>query len=314
MAGYAFAVARVRALENRLLDRSQWERLVGADSPEEVWRILSETAYARWMEGKKLHQYEDVFWSELAETAKSLRSMLRKDSFTQNYLFRYELHNLKTFFLQKFTGKRGRFIPLSVYGEKEETVLENPTLYNGGFLTRMATELQQSTFDHAQDLQRAVDNQYYQYMTELITDFSPFIQRFWSDYVDLTNFRLLLRVRVMGMGEEYLRTFLLPGGYLNTEDFLPALNWSEEEIRNWWIWKPAGRMLKELDALQPLWKVEKEINKYLTERLRITRQQAFGEEPIFAYFWEKENELRKLRILLAAKVNHLPDEEWKGRI
>lgn len=314
MAGLAFAVARVRALENKLLDRGQWERLIGAASPEEVWRILGETVYARWMDGRSYHQYEDVFWDELAETADFLRSVVKKDSFVEDYLFKYELHNLKVFFLQKLTGKKGRFLPISLYGEKEETVLEHPRLYNGGLLTRMAAALQKTSFAGAQDLQRTVDNEYYRYMAEKKSEFSPILQRFWSDFIDLTNLRILLRVKVMGEGEEYLRSFLLPGGNVKPGEFLPALTWSAEEIKSWWIWKPTGRVFKELDSIQPLWKVQKEIYKYLSENLEKTHRLAFGEEPLFAYLWDKENEIRRLRILLAAKINRLPEEEWKGRI
>ena len=319
MAGYAYAVARVRALENKLIDRSQWDRLTGTNSPEEVWRILGETVYARWMEGKKYHQYEDVFWRELAETAEFIRSVTTQDSFTQHYLFRYELHNLKTFFLQKITGEprqmQGSFIPVSMYGREEaEKIVEEPRFHGEGLLAHMAKILHQTEFHHAQDLQRTVDNLYYAYMAAQKKTFSPFLQKFWSDYIDLANLRILLRVKVMGMNEEYLSSFLLPGGNLRTAEFIPALHWTDEEIRNWWLWRPTGRVFKELNTLEPLWKVEKAANEYLSERLDVAQRMAFGEEPIFNYLWEKEQEIRALRILLAAKVNNLPDEEWKGRI
>ena len=316
MAGYAYAVARVRALENKLIDRSQWDRLTGATSPEEVWRILGETVYGRWMEGKKYHQYEEVFWRELAETAEFIRSVTTRDSFTQHYLLKYELHNLKVFFLPQITGEERRrsFLPVSLYDGEEVKILAEPRFYQGEILAQMARKLQQTEFQDAQDLQRKVDNLYYAYMAERKQTFSPFLQKFWSDYIDLANLRILLRVKVMGMNEAYLALFLLPGGHLRTAEFIPALCWPDEEIRAWWLWRPTGRVCKDLPILQPLWKVEKAANEYLTESLSAARRMAFGEEPIFNYLWEKENELRKLRILLAAKINNLPDEEWKGRI
>jgi vacuolar-type H+-ATPase subunit C/Vma6 len=60
--------------------------------------------------------------------------------------------------------------------------------------------------------------------------------------------------------------------------------------------------------------VEKAADQFLTGYLERLRRQAFGEEPLFAYFWDKEQEGRKLRVLMAAKINRMPAEEWRERI
>lgn len=315
MVGYAYAVARVRALETRLLERGQWERLIGADTPEEVWRILGETVYAQKMENRAYHQYEDVFWEELATTADFLRGVVAEQSFLAKYLFRHELHNIKVSLLSKLTGFQGRMTPVSPYSaEKREAIFEAPQWFKGELLAKMAKEFCEREFLDAQDLQRSVDNEYYRYMAKQKEEFTPFLQKFWSDLVELTNLRLLLRVKQMGEGAEFLSSSLLPGGTVPEKEFLSALNWSEEEIKNWWLWKPTGRALLDIESLRSLWRLEKTANDYLTQSLRVTARQAFGEEPLVAFFWNKENEIRKLRIIMAAKINKLPVEEWRERI
>ena len=47
---YGFAVGKVRVLETRMLDRAACERLLDAPTLAEQRRLLSETAYGRYIE------------------------------------------------------------------------------------------------------------------------------------------------------------------------------------------------------------------------------------------------------------------------
>lgn len=324
MSGYTYAVARVRALANGLLSPGQWERLAAAETPEEAWRVLGETVYGRWMENRSLYQYEEVIWEELRTTADLLRALVEEggpaqESFLLAYLLKYDMHNLKIRLLEKAGGRPGKPAPVSRYGEEKAVkIMADPrwTERSGGQdpLARAVILFGEKEFPDPQELQRVVDQYYYGYMAEKSGKFPPALREFWALLVDLTNLRILLRVKVMEKDRDFLARFLLPGGLVPEKEFLQALTWSTEEIRNWWYWRPAGKLAAGLEDFSVLWRVEKAAGQFLTGYLERFRRRAFGEEPLFAYFWDKEQEGRKLRVLLAAKINRIPAEEWKERI
>ncbi|NLY89814.1 MAG: V-type ATPase subunit [Firmicutes bacterium] len=328
MSGYTYAVARVRALENGLLSPGRWERLVAAETPEEAWRVLSETVYSRWLENRSFYQYEEVIWEELHTTAELLRALVEEggsaqESFLLAYLLKYDMHNLKIRLLEKAGGRPGKPAPVSRYkGDQAAKIMADPrwAVRTGGQegggdpLARATIVLEQKEFSDPQELQLAVDRFYYEYMAEKSEKFPLALREFWALLVDLANLRILLRVKIMGKDRDYLARFLLPGGLVPEKEFLPALTWSPEEIRNWWFWRPAGKLAARLEDFSVLWRVEKAADQLLAGYLERIRRRAFGEEPLFAYFWEKEQEGRKLRVLLAAKINRIPAEEWKERI
>lgn len=324
MGGYTYAVARVRALENGLLSPGQWERLAAAGTPEEAWRGLGETVYNRWMENRSLYQYEEVIWDELRTAADLLRALIEEggraqDSFLLAYLLRYDMHNLKIRLLEKAGGRPGNPAPVSRYGrERAEKIMADPrwTERTGGGdpLARAVMIFGEKEFPDPQELQRAVDRYYYEYMAEKSGKFSPALREFWALLVDLANLRILLRVKTMGKDRGFLTRFLLPGGLVPEKEFLPALDWPVEEIRNWWFWRPAGKVAAGAEDFSTLWRVERAAGQFLAGYLEHFRSQAFGEEPLFAYFWDKEQEGRRLRVLLAAKINKIPAAEWKERI
>lgn len=315
MSGYAYAVARVRALENGLLSPNRWERLAAVENAQEAWRVLGETPYGRWLENRSFYQYEEVFWDELRATSDLLREMTKAGSFLHSYLLKYDMHNLKVYFLEKTTGVSGRRIPVSAYGgNKAAEVMANPEWHKGDPLAQAVLVLQEQEFSDPQELQRVVDRWYYEYMAGRKKDFSPGLKDFWACQVDLINLRTLLRVKVMKKNRDFLARFLLPGGYVPEKEFLTVFNLPMEEIKNWWYWRPAGRLAAGLENFYPLWRVEKAAEELLAARFETFRRRSFGEEPIFAYFRAKEQEVRKLRVIFAAKINRLPAEEWKERI
>lgn len=334
MSGYTYAVARVRALENGLLPPGRWERLATAKTAEEAWRVLSETVYSRWLENRSFYQYEEVIWDELRDTAQLLRGMVKERGYAQAqksfflaYLLKYDMHNLKIRLLEKLGGQPGKPAPVSSYeSDQAGKIMANPQWSSAPVgaghsvrdpLAQATLILEQEEFSDPQELQRAVDRFYYEYMAEKTggaREFSSTLRNFWALLVDLTNLRILLRVKIMGKDKGFLTRFLLPGGLVPEKEFYPALTWSTEEIRNWWFWRPAGRLAAGLEDFSTLWRVEKAANQLLAEHLERFRRRSFGEEPLFAYFWDKEQEARKLRVLLAAKINRIPAEEWKERI
>ena len=47
-ADYGYAVSRLRAMENRLLDQGVFQRLLDSEDLPSALKVMSETAYGKW--------------------------------------------------------------------------------------------------------------------------------------------------------------------------------------------------------------------------------------------------------------------------
>lgn len=93
---YAYAVARVKVLENRIIDRARLERLVDVDTVDAAVKSLSETDYG-WAlgEAEGRQDYEAALARELARTYRTILEFAPEPELIGAMLARYDFHNMK---------------------------------------------------------------------------------------------------------------------------------------------------------------------------------------------------------------------------
>ena len=65
-ADYGYAVSRLRAMENRLLDQGVYQRLLDSEDLPSALKVMSETAYGKWfLEQQNENTFEPAIESEL---------------------------------------------------------------------------------------------------------------------------------------------------------------------------------------------------------------------------------------------------------
>ncbi len=69
MANFLFLNGRIRALESKLLDVGRLERMVGAKTPDDAFRVLVELQYADYFDEKtKASDFDNIMHRGLLET------------------------------------------------------------------------------------------------------------------------------------------------------------------------------------------------------------------------------------------------------
>ena len=100
---FLFLCGQIRAMEARLLTRAQIDRMVGAKSPEESFRILAELQYADdFDDSTRPKDFFKIIRQGLLETKKLIMDGTQNDSSFEFIWKEYDLSNLKRAFKLKF--------------------------------------------------------------------------------------------------------------------------------------------------------------------------------------------------------------------
>ena len=103
---YGQSVVTIRVLEKRLLTRNRLERMIEAQTPEEVLKLLGETEYFQNMADIHNSQdYETILKRETERIFSIVRSMVKNTAIVDILSLKYDYHNLKVLLKSKITGK-----------------------------------------------------------------------------------------------------------------------------------------------------------------------------------------------------------------
>jgi len=139
---------------------------------------------------------------------------------------------------------------------------------------------------------------------------SEFLKDFIKRFIDLYNIKTALRINYQAGTEALLERNLIDGGYIPGEEFVkpstsPLLNNYRRIIQE-------GIAQTEKDGNFAV--LERQMEDYLTELMRPAKYMFFGPEAVFGYCLAKENELKRLHLILLAKLNNIPDSEVQERL
>ena len=96
------ALSRIWVLETRLLDKTKVERMLEANSADEVLKILGETEYANI---KRAADYEEILSTELKRVYKLVYELCPVKEIVDLMSTKYKYHNIKVLLKGKFLEK-----------------------------------------------------------------------------------------------------------------------------------------------------------------------------------------------------------------
>ncbi len=120
---YPFAVASVRAMENKLLTKQKLMQMAEAKNAEEALRLLADTDYGK-TQVRDVHDFEEMIQNNLEESYESIQKLIPNETFMNIFLFKNDYHNIKV-----LIGK-GRHAPHRGYPPSfPRTQLQRAALY-----------------------------------------------------------------------------------------------------------------------------------------------------------------------------------------
>lgn len=323
---YAYAVARVRVLETRLLEKGQIDRMVEARNAQEALQVLGETVYGNAVaELESVYHYEELLGRELGRAYQTVRSFYPEPALVDIFAAKYDVHNLKVLLKAHFQGIEpdetilstgAGSIPLDSLKAmfREENFRDLPPAL------RAAVEEIREAFVQEPDPQLIdiiLDRALYEHIFAMAAKL-PFLQELFTHKANLVNIKTFLRVKNLGRDWAFLEKVLLPGGDLDRDIFRELLDEPLEVFSDRLAMSPYAQVveegIREWQERQSLTRFEKLADDFLLHFVREKKHASFGPEPLVGYLMAKENELKLIRIIMVGKINRLPTEEIRERL
>jgi V/A-type H+-transporting ATPase subunit C len=320
---YVYAVARLKALENRFLDAPFFSRLIDSATLEEALKSLGETVYGQWISGSAPVEFDKVIDSELIASCEDLERFVPDRALLDIYRMPYDFNNVKVILKSLFKAREGgerRYDLLSGLGaadtERLIMAIEGEEYgllpYGLGDVIPHCWTLWEQT-KNARDVELLLDGAMFAAMRKTAETLGmPEIVRWVECRIDTENLGNALRLARMNTEPAAALPFFHKGGTIRPSDAARLLG---EPLESW------GKALSHtnlgwvFDSLQDrsdmqavLCEASKALSVCLIRVLEKAKYSASAPGNVILYLLQKEEEARNLRIALVCVANGLNRE------
>ena len=319
-------IPRLRVYETRLLDKAKIDRMIDSSSAEDALKVLQETEYANVMSNvKRAEDYEEVLSSELKRVFSVLYDISPERKLVDIMSIKYDYHNAKVLIKGKILKKdfSHMIIPIGMEDPvKLKYAIDNEYFRDLNPIIREAIEVSLEDFTSNKDPQR-IDVIIDKYMFEAISTISKeikdsFLEKYIKSLIDLTNIKTLLRVKKQNKSRDFLQVVLVEGGAIDNDKLLALLSDSVENIVSKLSYTDYSEVLKQgIEAFSKTGSVsvlEKLSDNYIMDLMKNAKYVSLGIEPVLAYLYAKENEIKIIRIIMVGKLNNIAGEVIRERL
>lgn len=323
---YLYAVTRVRSLETKLLDKAKIERMIDTKNAEEVVKVLAETEYASLVsEMSSALDYEMLLLKELEKTYVFLREIAPSKEIETLFLIKYDIHNLKVLLKSSLLGVEYDELLINIGSIPVAKLKEMVKEKNFRDFDPIIDDALQGIFSDVsetpdpQSIDLVLDKCQFQIMYDLAKQSkSSFLMSFISAQIDMVNIKSFLRIRVMGLGKDFLNKVILSNGKIDNDFYEKYFDEPIETIaEKLWAtdyYKVIQEGLESYIKTKSFTTLERLIDDFILELAKKGKYVAFGIEPIVGYLMAKENEVKIIRIIMVGKINDIPNEIIRERL
>ncbi len=318
---FAFAVAYMRTLENKMLEQSDIDAMLNLSSLGDAMKYLADRSYGSGErtghEGKK--EIDDMLKAELEKSWQEIREACPKGAPIDVLLYQNDFSNLKTIMKAVFGGEEWEHLmmypctvePQLIYKAVSEKDLEE-----------MPVLLQLPAMQAYEVLARTSDGQ----RAEMILDKAAFAtmrataqkakNRFLIGWVELwsqlTNMKTALRSARDKKDIHFLQEAFLKTDEIGGDALLAAAAQDEAAVLG--VFSEQGYDDAVEAANKSISEFEKWTDNQLMEYVKSAKNACFGFEPLVAYLFGKKSELQAVRIVLYGLLNGVPKNTLKERL
>ena len=322
---YGQSVVTIRVLEKRLLTRNRLERMIEAQTPGEVLKLLGETEYSQDMADVHGSQdYETILKRETERVFSIVRSMVKNTAIVDILSLKYDYHNLKVLLKSKITGK-----------DFSNLLMQAGTIDAGKFKTKFelqSHDLPQEILDAINEVQKdfeenhnpqridiIVDKHYFKNLSRLAKEINvKVITDYVEGLIDFQNMITLLRVQKQNRDVRFLETVIFDGGTISKNKIVASINDNIDTILNKFKKEKLGiyltKGLETFSETKRLSELEKISDNYLMELNKESKYVVFGPEPLFTYLVAKEREINAVRMIMVSKINNISSDKIRERL
>lgn len=325
---YGYAVARLKALENKLLDETFLLRMLDCDTLEAALRVLGETPYSPWiMELKSPFDFDKAIEKELARCYREVSSFTPDQELVSLCRLVYDVHNVKVLIKGIILASRGgkrRLDLLTSLGNIEKdrltAAIEGEDYWDLPFGLATAIPQAMASWNQSQNLlsvEKILDSVYFKAMLDLCGNLGLERVKAWVQVrIDGENLKTALRLTKLSVERGSEESFLHAGGEIATKRLAQMVTEPVETWARLLAFTNIGSLLTRFqdggDFNASLVQFEKDLDNYVTSAVSKNRYAFLEPVNIVRYLWLREIEARNLRIILVSISNGVGKETIRG--
>ncbi|MBN1065637.1 V-type ATP synthase subunit C [Clostridium botulinum] len=326
MMQFSQVIPRLRVYETKLLDKSKIDRMIDSNSANEALKVLQETEYANVMTNvKRAEDYEVILSEELKRLFNLMYEISPMKSLVDLMSIKYDYQNIKVILKGIFLKKDLSYLLIDVgtiEASKLKYLVENNDLRDLPQIMREAVEESKDKFENTKDpqvLDIILDKYMFKQLVQIKNEIKDnFVNKYVESVIDSTNLKTLLRVKKQNKGREFFTSVIIEGGSLDKDKLLGMLNDAVENISNKLAFTDYNDLIK--SGIEYYTKtgsvslLEKLVDNYIMDMMKDAKIIPFGVEPLLAYIYAKETEIKIIRIVMVGKLNNISAEVIRERL
>lgn len=311
---YTFAVAKVRAVETRLLSSSDMEQLIGASDYENAVKLLKDKGIV----GEK-DDVQTALKNLMTQTWHLLNEISPETSSLEILIVRNDFHNLKSALKSMVSTNRCEdhfIIPSVVKPELLKSAVSGKKFYE-------LPDFLEVTAEKAYELLvRTMDGQLADILIDAATldnllkraenSGNAYIQRFAELIAVTANIKTAYRAARTGKDETFLQAALCDTKELSKSALIQAAKKGPEELLAYLAetsYKDAAKYIRVSVSAFEKW-----CDDTIMSHIESAKYKSFGVEPLIAYYIAIETQVKTLRIILSCKYNNLQADIIRERV
>lgn len=319
---FASIVPKVKVWETKLLNKSFYDKLIEFNTLEETFKSLQDSLNE---DNINIDNFELMLSSLYENSCKELYKTIKHRDVLDFVCLKNDYNNIRTLIKSKILNKDFSYI-LNKNGTLDLEILKS-SINNDNYgdlssLMKEAVIESLKSYEDTNDIQKIdiiIDKYMYKHLKMIVSNMnSDFMNNYINMVIDLTNLKTTLRVKKLNKDKIFLKEVLLEEGKLSIDNFIQILDSNIEDIPNKFVRTDYNVLVSEsIDEYlktKSLSGLEKNIDNYIMKFVRDAKYISFGVEPIFAYLYAREVEIKNLRIILAGKINKVNVEIIKERL
>ncbi len=323
---YAYASARIRAKEPKLLGKSHFDRMLEAPVAAEAYKVLAESEYGKTGGNTtSVFAFEELLAGEMQKCYQLLMEIAPQAELLKAFQRRHDYFNIKVLLKAEFSGKQTLPILMETGTIGSEAMSRMIRERDYSELTPIMQEMIEETrdvFSRTQDPQAVdllLDRASYRQLTADLNGIgSPYLHTIARIMTDITNIKMFIRARSLNKSWDFIRKLLLEDGSIREKVWLEngekPVDDFVEEIRTSEYGEVTGKGWELYKAKNNISGLEKLLDDLLMKFVREAKMVTMGVEPLIAYLFAKETEIRNVRIIMTGKINKLPVDLIRERL
>lgn len=327
---YAYASGRIRAIEPKLFGPGHYDRMLEANDAQEAFRILTDSGYGYGGSGSAgIFAFEGLLSEEMKKTYALIAEIIPQIEIVKVFQRKYDYFNIKVLLKAEYSG--AEIPPIladtgTVGGEDLVRMIRERDYEGLTELMVQAIEEVRDVFSRTQDPQ-AIDllldrASYRQLASDIGGIGSPYLQEIAEIIIDSANIKMYVRAMLLDKPADFIRELLLSGGSIPEDAYLEYGEKSIDAFVDAFADKFSGSRYAE--AVRKGWEscrsresssvLEKLLDDLFMVHIRKARMVTIGVEPVIAFLFAKETEIKNVRIIMTGRINGLPAEMIRERL